>query len=109
MDEGDHPWMTWSDWFRLNGVRRTPPRATVRFNHYPLVMSEVLAGTGIALGWRPLVDEMLEAGILVAVGAATVRSDWGWWLVWSERAGDQDVARTLDWIRQWFPDARPGT
>ncbi|SDF67039.1 DNA-binding transcriptional regulator, LysR family [Thalassobaculum litoreum DSM 18839] len=99
MDEGDRPWMTWAQWFRLAGVRRTPPPARVRLNHYPLVMSEVLSGTGIGLGWRPLIDEMLESGVIVPVGPEVVRSDWGWWFVWSDRTAPQDVERALAWFR----------
>lgn len=102
MDEGDRPWMTWAQWFRLAGVRRTPPPARVRLNHYPLVMSEVMAGTGIGLGWRPLIDEMLESGVIVPVGPEMVRPDWGWWFVWSDRAAPQDVERALAWFRSWF-------
>lgn len=107
MDEGDRPWMTWAQWFRLAGVRRTPPPARVQLNHYPLVMSEVLSGTGIGLGWRPLIDEMLESGVVVAVGPEVVRPGWGWWFVWSERAAPEDVARALAWFRTWFLAAEP--
>ncbi|MDF1790952.1 MAG: LysR family transcriptional regulator [Thalassobaculaceae bacterium] len=109
MDEGDRPWMTWAQWFRLAGVRRTPPPARVRLNHYPLVMSEVLSGTGIGLGWRPLIDEMLETGVVAAVGPEVVRSGWGWWFVWSERAEAEDVALAMAWFRTWFVAAEPLT
>lgn len=102
MDEGDRPWMTWAQWFRLAGVRRTPPPARVRLNHYPLVMSEVLAGTGVGLGWRPLIDEMLDSGVVVAAGPEITRPDWGWWLVWSDRAAAGDVERTTAWFRDRF-------
>lgn len=100
MDEGDRPWMTWSQWFRLAGVARTPPPAGVRLNHYPLVMSEVMAGAGIGLGWRPLVDPLLESGVLVAVGPDMVREGYGWWLAWPEGAVDGDLDRTLAWFRR---------
>jgi LysR family glycine cleavage system transcriptional activator len=104
MDEGDRPWMTWFEWFRLVGVKRPPPMAAVRLNHYPLVMAEVLDGTGIGLGWRPLVDGMLQAGILVAVGPEARRPDWGWWLVWGETTPEVDVDRARAWFASRFPD-----
>lgn len=99
MDEGDRPWMTWATWFRLCGVRRTPDRARVRFNHYPLVMAEVVAGAGIGLGWRPLIDDMVESGVLVTVGPEVVRPGHGWWLVWPDADPDPDVTRVSDWFR----------
>ncbi len=99
MDEGDRPWMTWSVWFRLCGVRRTPPPARVRFNHYPSVMHEVLAGAGIGLGWRPLVNAALESGTLVPVGPEVARDGAGWWLVWPDATPDMDVFRVKSWIR----------
>ena len=107
MDEGDRPWMTWSIWFRLCGVRRTPPRALVRFNHYPLVMSEVVAGAGIGLGWRPLIDEMLETGVVVPVGPEVVRPGSGWWLVWPDTQPDEDVDRVLGWFKNQLAPAGP--
>lgn len=108
MDEGDRPWMTWAQWFRLAGVRRTPPPARVRLNHYPLVMTEVLAGTGIGLGWRPLIDEMLDSGVVVAAGPEMVRPDWGWWFVWTAGAAVGDVDRAKAWFRDRFPEPLPG-
>jgi len=98
MDEGDRPWMTWSGWFLLAGVRRRPAAAAVRLNHYPLVMAEVLAGHGIGLGWRPLVDPWLENGSLVAVGPEVTRRDQGWWLTWPEASPDRDVDRVRAWL-----------
>ena len=99
MDEGDRPWMTWATWFRLSGVRRTPERARVRFNHYPLVMAEVVAGSGVGLGWRPLIDDMIESGVVVAVGPEVVRPGHGWWLVWPDSDPDPDVPHVAEWAK----------
>ncbi|MCR9255588.1 MAG: LysR substrate-binding domain-containing protein [Alphaproteobacteria bacterium] len=99
MDEGDRPWMTWSVWFRHCGIRLPVRQMPIRFNHYPLVVQEVLAGTGVGLGWRPLVDSMLETGALVAVGPQVTSLESGWWLTWPNGSADPDRDRVLTWLR----------
>ena len=81
MDDGESPWMTWADWLHHFDIplERRPGR--VMWNNYPLVLQQVLAGRGVALGWRPLVDELLTGGALVPVGPE-VRSGLGYYVTW---------------------------
>ncbi len=69
MDDGDRPWMSWTHWFSSFGVGAARTPGGVLFNNYPVVLQQALAGRGIALGWRHLVDELLHDGVLVQVGA----------------------------------------
>ena len=81
MDDGDHPWMTWADWLSDFGItlRRQPGR--VLFHNYPMVLQRALLGHGVALGWRPLVDEYVDGGALEIVGPE-VRSHRGYYITW---------------------------
>lgn len=81
MDDGDSPWLTWEQWLRHFDIvlERRPGR--VMWNNYPLVLQQVLAGRGVGLGWRPLVDDLLAGDALVAVGPE-VRSGRGYYVTW---------------------------
>jgi len=63
-------WMDWAGYLRRLG-QDTPligrPAGTA-FNNYPLLMQAAIAGQGVALGWRPLVDDLIAHGLVVPVG-----------------------------------------
>ncbi|PSQ93361.1 MAG: LysR family transcriptional regulator, partial [Proteobacteria bacterium SW_6_67_9] len=64
--EDDPPdWMGWGEWFDAAGSSGGSRRQPVRINNYPALLQAAVAGQGIALGWRHLVDDFLEAGSLI--------------------------------------------
>ena len=67
MDATDRPWMSWSDWLAHFDLT-LPPRRRVVYNAYPAVVQQALAGRGVALGWRGVIDQFLDDGLLVPVG-----------------------------------------
>ncbi len=97
MDDGDHPWMTWADWLADFGItlRRQPGR--VLFHNYPMVLQRALLGHGVALGWRPLVDEYVEGGALQVVGPE-VRSHRGYYITWPAGRPTVAVEALTDWL-----------
>ncbi len=97
MDDGDRPWMTWADWLSEFDItlRREPGR--VLFNNYPMVLQRALLGHGVALGWRPLVDEYVEGGALEIVGPE-VRSHRGYYITWPAGHASDAVAALTDWL-----------
>lgn len=100
MDDGDRPWMTWSGWLAEFGIplRRQPGR--VLFHNYPMVLQQALMGRGVALGWRPLIDEYVDGGTLEIVGPE-VRSTRGYYVTWP--AGPQVDA--VDALVAWLVDS----
>jgi len=97
MDDGDSPWLTWAGWLGRFGItlRRQPGR--VLFHNYPIVLQRALMGYGVALGWRPLVDEYIDAGTLVVVGPE-VRSDRGYYASWPSGPPTTAVADLTTWL-----------
>ena len=97
MDDGHHPWMTWADWLAQFGItlRRQPGR--VLFHNYPMVLQQALAGRGIALGWRFLVDELVDGDALTVVGPE-VRSHRGYFVTWPEGEPTGAVRALIDWL-----------
>ena len=59
-------WVTWEDWFEAAGCPRGEPRR-LRYFDYVFLLEDVVAGAGLELGWRRLLDRHLESGALVAV------------------------------------------
>lgn len=97
MDDGHHPWMTWADWLSQFGItlRRQPGR--VLFHNYPMVLQQALAGRGVALGWRFLIDELVAGDALTVVGPE-VRSHRGYFVTWPEGEPSEAVRALIDWL-----------
>lgn len=97
MDDGDRPWMTWSGWLGAFGLTFPPQPGRVLFQNYPMVLQQALAGRGVALGWRPLIDDLVDGGALVVVGPE-VRSDRGYYVTWRQSTPSPAVAALVDWL-----------
>jgi DNA-binding transcriptional LysR family regulator len=73
---GPGRWLTWADYFRRQEWHEWLPSLAdgTAFNNYPLLMQAALSGQGVAMGWRPLVDELIARGLVVPV-APEIRSE----------------------------------
>jgi len=98
--DDDHPdWLGWEEWLRAVGVEHRPRRRSVRMNSYPLLLQAAVAGQGIALGWRHLVDDFLATGSLVPVLSTPDVAPGAFYLgVTRPAAPDTPVARLRDWL-----------
>jgi DNA-binding transcriptional LysR family regulator len=65
LDDSQHDWLTWSQWFKQVGLRPTTLRSKVSINNYSMLLQAAVNGQGIALGWGALVDDYLNKGTLV--------------------------------------------
>jgi DNA-binding transcriptional LysR family regulator len=71
----------------------------VTINNYPLVIQAALAGQGVALGWRPLVDDLLTSGQLAPAWGEAVRTERGYFLVHAKR---RDGSPEVRLFRRWL-------
>nr|WP_067293529.1 LysR substrate-binding domain-containing protein [Marinobacterium profundum] len=97
--EADHNarWFNWSRLFVALDIRETPREPDLVFNNYTLLLQAAIAGQGVAIGWRPLVDSMLDSGLLLSLLEEPVSSDYGYYLILPR-------ARKLSAIVQHFAD-----
>lgn len=92
-------WLTWQDWARSRHVAEVVPGQSLTLGNYPLVIQAAMAGRGVALGWRPLVDELLCSGRLVTPPVAELATPRGYYLV---RPHGRESGRALDSLRAWI-------
>jgi DNA-binding transcriptional LysR family regulator len=97
MDDGDRPWMTWHHWLGEFGLAFPPQPGRVLFHNYPMVLQQALAARGVALGWRPLIDDLVDGGALVIVGPE-VRSDRGYYVTWRQGTPSPAVDALIEWL-----------
>lgn len=92
-------WLQWDGWFARHQLRNGGTGHDLTLNNYPLVIQAAIAGQGVALGWAPLVDELVRNGQLVAAVAAPQRSERGYFLVEPHTRRNSEV---LHRFRRWM-------
>lgn len=89
----------WQTWLQSAGLSELEPASTVSFNSYSEAIGAALAGHGVALGRRPLVDELLRQRRLIAPFAGERASERGYCLVLAARARVRPAVQAL---AQWL-------
>jgi len=105
-DAAPKRWLSWPDWFAARG--RAPGKRSddMVFGNYQMVLQAALLGQGAALGWHPLVDDLLQSGHLLLLDEAPLCTERGYFLVEPMlRLGDPVVVD----FRHWTLGQRGGT
>jgi len=99
------PWLHWAAWIQAQGWPAVRPKAMLRFNQYDQIVHAAVAGQGIALGRRPLIDALLADGRLMALDAPqpVLAHEQGYWLIQADATPRAAVRQVADWIRAEVP------
>lgn len=84
----------WYEWFSELGV--SPNGAGPYFSTYTPMLQEALAGRGVALGWKGIIDSYLESGQLLRVGKRAMMSDQGFFIVYRPDIREAMIEAVLD-------------
>ncbi|MFS8087102.1 MAG: LysR substrate-binding domain-containing protein [Acidobacteriota bacterium] len=96
---GRAPWIDWSAWLASSGVRDLTPAGNVGFSQYDLLLQAAVAGQGVALGRRPLIDHWLARGELVLPFAKRYAVPRGYFaLCGSQAASRVEVRQFIAWL-----------
>lgn len=107
MDAMGRPWMSWPDWLGTFGLSLSTGGRRVLHNAYPTVVQQALAGRGVALGWRGIIDQYLDDGLLVTVGPEAI-TDRYYCLAWPVGRRTSSVAAVIGWMAPGGSDCDTG-
>ena len=94
-------WLSWPDWFEAKGAAMGKRTHDLTFNNYQLVVQAALLNQGVALGWRPLIDDLLRGGQLVRLAEDYRGDSRGYHLVEPNfRVEDPMVADFRAWLME---------
>lgn len=97
-DSGSMP-MEWEPWLTAMGLADLTPAARLSFTNYAEAIAAAVAGHGVAMGRRPLVDALLNTGQLVAPFAGEAASARGYYVVTDPAARARPAVRALEhWL-----------
>jgi DNA-binding transcriptional LysR family regulator len=94
---------TWAEWFAPAGVGAREVPKGLQINDYVLVVQSVLEGQGIALGWRHLIEGLVQKGVLVRLTDHVLTTGKSFHVVWPK---DATLSRAAQDVRNWLLDQR---
>ncbi|KNC14953.1 choline sulfate utilization transcriptional regulator [Pseudomonas sp. RIT-PI-a] len=99
--ESSCQWFDWSGLFRALHIPSAPAPGQLRFDNYTLLIQAAIAGQGVAIGWRHLVDALLEQQLLCRPFEGAATSALGYFVVVPQRKRrGQMVQRFVDWVME---------
>lgn len=105
LDSDDRSWTTWPEWFHQMGHNGAIPIDS-RVNSYSVALQLARKGAGLALGWRRLIQPMLQSGKLVIIGPHRLTAPNQFYLVGRPDNELSESARALkNWILQEVEDS----
>ncbi|MEY4697698.1 MAG: hypothetical protein RIT14_2126 [Pseudomonadota bacterium] len=95
---------TWGDWFAPTGIdaRRIPKG--LQINDYVLVIQSAMAGQGVALGWRHLVEGLVDSGVLIRLTDHVLTTGMQFHVIWPR---DVAMSRRAQEVRDWLLSQPP--
>lgn len=99
--EADHNarWFDWPELFSRLNIGSAPREPELMFNNYTLLLQAALSGQGVAIGWSPFIEPMLDGGALVALTETPLQSLNGYHIVFpTNRAVAPLVLEFVDWL-----------
>ena len=86
--------------FASLGITSAPAPGQLRFDNYTLLIQAAIGGQGVAIGWRHLVDDLLEQGLLCRpIARGGLRSARGYYVVLPPRKRRGAlIERFVDWL-----------
>ncbi len=91
--------LEWPSWLQAMGVPEVEPAAMLTFTSYDSAVQAALAGQGVALGRRPLIDELMRQHLLVAPFKNETASARGFFLVVEPASAQREATRALaSWL-----------
>ena len=99
LEEPFRPRPKWKDWFNAFGLKYTDNGEGLRLNDYALVIQAAMSGEGVAMGWRHVVESLIESGLLSPVIKQSWISGEEFHLIWSDRITlSPHALQVRDWI-----------
>jgi DNA-binding transcriptional LysR family regulator len=94
-EDAQRQWMSWPEWFRINGVTMPASPHAIVANHYPQLVQLAILGQGVVLGWRHMIDDCLRAGLLVRASHAWASHGGGYYVVSPNDRSQNQAARVF--------------
>ena len=99
LDEPYRQRLSWKDWFESINIDDSVVPEGLWLNDYSLVIQAALEGQGIALGWRHIVDQLIDSGLLMKVFDEGFVTNKSFYLIWDKNSPlNEKTMRVKHWM-----------
>jgi DNA-binding transcriptional LysR family regulator len=92
-------YMDWGTWLTALGIGGLRPAGALHFSQYEQMIQAAISGQGVALGRQPLLNDLIEAGTLVAPFKQTLVGSRAYFVIESRlAAGKPHVREFAQWL-----------
>ncbi|MEM7206433.1 MAG: LysR substrate-binding domain-containing protein [Pseudomonadota bacterium] len=98
LEERYHSRFDWGKWFGHFGIEETPPKGWVS-NDYSIVIQAALEGQGVAIGWRHIVQPLIDQGLLVQPIDDSIKTDKPFYILSPE---SRPLSKSGEALRDWL-------
>ncbi|CAB3793736.1 HTH-type transcriptional activator AmpR [Paraburkholderia ultramafica] len=100
-DSTSEGWMGWEEWFNAVGLRPLRLNFALRCSLYTDAILAARYGQGVALGWGRLVHDLIDAGELVRLPVASLKTNDAYFIVVPHgRTMTPAIDSLIEWLRQ---------
>ncbi|CAD6550831.1 LysR substrate-binding domain-containing protein [Paraburkholderia sabiae] len=100
-DSTSEGWMGWEEWFHAVGLHPLRLNYALRCSLYTDAIQAARYGQGIALGWGRLVHDLVDAGELIRLPVASLKTNDAYFVVVPHgRTITPAVDGLIEWLRQ---------
>ena len=91
--------MDWGTWLTALGIGDLKPAGTLHFSQYEQMIQAAISGQGVALGRQPLVNALIQEGVLVAPFRQALVGSRAYFIIESTLAVDKPHVRQFSaWL-----------
>lgn len=107
-DTADPSWTGWEEWFAAFAIQAPRRPSGLRCSFYTEAIYAALNGQGIALGWKRLVQNLLDQKALVRLTEDSITTRNGYFVIEPSRsAKNARVAQFVEWLKHEARDGEP--
>lgn len=107
-DTEDPSWTGWDEWFAAFAIGAPRRPSGLRCSFYTEAIYAALNGQGIALGWKRLVQNLLDQKALVRLTEDSITTRNGYFVIEPSRsAKNARVAQFVEWLKHEARDCEP--
>ncbi|APO72064.1 LysR family transcriptional regulator protein (plasmid) [Rhizobium gallicum] len=107
-DTEDPSWTGWDEWFAAFAIQAPRRPSGLRCSFYTEAIYAALNGQGIALGWKRLVQNLLDQKALVRLTEDSITTRNGYFVIEPSRsAKNARVAQFVEWLKHEARDCEP--
>ena len=98
-DTQDPTWTGWSEWLAAFSIKPPQKFRGLRCSYYTEAIYAAINGQGIALGWKRLVDDLIDQHRLVRLTEASIKTRAAYFMVVPSRKIQKESVRLfIDWL-----------